>query len=46
MYFVPGWQFTYFLFSRHSQTANAAVTIHAAILIHIGIPVLFSITFA
>jgi hypothetical protein len=29
----------YFLFSRHSQIANAAVAMHAAALIHIGISV-------
>jgi hypothetical protein len=33
------------LFSRHTQIANAAVTTHAAALIHIGIWALFNITF-
>jgi len=36
----------YFLFSCHSQIANAAVTMHAVTLIHIGIWALFNITFA
>jgi hypothetical protein len=36
---------SYFLFSRHSQAANTAVTMHATALIHIGISTVFAITF-
>jgi len=35
----------YFLFSCHSQIANAAVTMHAAALIHNGISTVFAVTF-
>jgi hypothetical protein len=35
----------YFLFSRNSQAANAAVNMHAAALIHNGISAALTVTF-
>jgi len=39
------WRFFYLLFSCHSQTANAAVAMHATALAHSGISTLFAVTF-